>query len=147
MQLYEYDFYAWTQKQAALLKSGQWDQLDIANLVEEIEALGRQERRELLHRLGILVGHLLKWQLQPHLRGKSWQATITEQRRQIQRLLRDSPSLKPDLSAALQEAHQDGILLVVRETPLSEADLPAQCPYTFEQVMDPDFYPGTEDPQ
>lgn len=115
--------------------------------LEEIEALGRQERRELLHRLGILVGHLLKWQLQPHLRGKSWRATITEQRRQIQRLLKDSPSLKPDLSAALQEAHQDGILLVVRETPLSEADLPAQCPYTFEQVMDPDFYPGKEDPQ
>ena len=146
MQLYESDFYAWTQQQAALLRAGQWEQLDIANLVEEIEALGRQERRELLNRLGILVGHLLKWQLQPHLRGKSWRATITEQRRQIQRLLRDNPSLKPDLSAALQEAHQDGILVVVRETPLSETDLPAQCPYTLEQVMDPDFYPGKEDP-
>ncbi|MCJ2543950.1 DUF29 domain-containing protein [Thermostichus vulcanus] len=146
MQLYDRDFYAWIQEQATLLKSGQWDQLDIANLVEEIESLGRQERRELVNRLGILLGHLLKWQFQPQLRGKSWRATITEQRRQIQRLLQDNPSLKPDLSAALQEAYLDGILLVVKETPLSEKDLPTQCPYTFEQAMDPDFYPGHEDP-
>ncbi|MEN9232233.1 MAG: DUF29 domain-containing protein, partial [Thermostichus sp. DG02_5_bins_236] len=100
MQLYDRDFYAWIQEQATLLKSGQWDQLDIANLVEEIESLGRQERRELVNQLGILLGHLLKWQFQPQLRGKSWRATITEQRRQIQRLLQDNPSLKPDLSAA-----------------------------------------------
>ncbi len=141
MQLYDCDFYAWIQEQAALLKSGQWEQLDIANLVAELEALGRQERRELMNRLGLLLGQLLKWQFQPQLRSKSWRATITEQRRQIQRLLKDNPSLKPELSATLQEAHQDGILLVVKETPLSEADLPAQCPYTFEQAMDPDFYP------
>jgi len=104
MQLYERDFYAWTQEQAALLRSGQLERLDRVHLAEEIEALGRQERRELVNRLGILLGHLLKWQFQPHLRGKSWRATLSEQRRQIQRLLKESPSLKPELAAALAEA-------------------------------------------
>lgn len=104
----------------------------------------RQEQAALLNWPGILLGHLLKGHFQPHLRGKGWRATMTEQRRQIQRLLRDNPSLKP--VAAPQEAYQDGILVVVRETPLSETDLPAQCPCTLEQVMDPDFYPGKEDP-
>ncbi|MFS8866629.1 DUF29 domain-containing protein [Synechococcus sp. OH30] len=143
MQLYERDFYAWTQEQAALLRAGQLQQLDTVHLAEEIEALGRQERRELVNRLGILLGHLLKWQFQPQLRGKSWRATISEQRRQIQRLLKESPSLKPELLVALPEAYQDGILLVVKETPLSEEELPAECPYTLEQVLDLGFYPGS----
>lgn len=141
MQLYDRDFYAWLQEQAALLKSRQWDQLDIANLVEEIESLGRQERRQLMNRFGILLGHLLKWQYQPQFRGKSWQATIIEQRREVQELIEDSPSLKPYLLEAMDNAYQKGVLLVLKETPLSQQDLPTRCPYTFEQVMDPDFYP------
>jgi hypothetical protein len=141
MQLYERDFYAWTQEQAALLRSGQLERLDRVHLAEEIEALGRQERRELVNRLGILLGHLLKWQFQPQLRGKSWQATIIEQRQDIQELIAESPSLKSYLAEAMEKAYRKGLLLVVRETPLSLQDLPDQCPYTFEQVMDPSFYP------
>jgi hypothetical protein len=147
MALYDRDFYAWTQEQAALLRSGQWDQLDIPNLVEEIEALGRQERRELVNRLGILVGHLLKWQFQPQQRSKSWTATIIEQRQEIQELIADNPSLKSYLVEAIEKAYQKGILLVAKETPLSLDDLPAQCPYTLDQVMDPNFYPEQESPQ
>jgi hypothetical protein len=141
MRLYERDFYAWTQEQAALLRSGRLEQLDTEHLAEEIEALGRQERRELVNRLGILLGHLLKWQFQPQLRGKSWQATIIEQRQDIQELIAESPSLKSYLAEAMEKAYRKGLLLVVRETPLSLQDLPDQCPYTFEQVMDPSFYP------
>lgn len=141
MQLYDRDFYAWLQEQATLLKSGQLDQLDIANLVEEIESLGRQERRELVNRLGILLGHLLKWQFQPRLQSKSWTATIVGQRQDVQELMEDNPSLKPYLVEAMDRAYQKGVLLVVKETPLSQKDVPSQCPYTFEQVMDADFYP------
>ncbi|MFS8804246.1 DUF29 domain-containing protein [Synechococcus sp. R55.6] len=147
MALYDRDFYAWTQEQAALLRSGQWDRLDIPNLVEEIEALGRQERRELVNRLGILVGHLLKWQFQPQQRSKSWTATIIEQRQEVQELIADNPSLKSYLVEAMNKAYQKSVLLVVKETPLSLDDLPAQCPYTLDQVMDPDFYPEQESPQ
>ncbi|MDG2990520.1 DUF29 domain-containing protein [Candidatus Synechococcus calcipolaris G9] len=142
MQLYDRDFYAWLQEQVALLKSGQLDQLDIVNLVEEIESLGRQERRELVNRLGILLGHLLKWQFQPRRRSKSWTATIVGQRQDVQELIDDNPSLKPYLIEAMENAYQKGVLLVLKETPLSQNDLPSQCPYTFEQVMDADFYPG-----
>jgi hypothetical protein len=141
MQLYERDFYAWTQEQATLLRTGRLEQLDTEHLAEEIEALGRQERRELVNRLGILLGHFLKWQFQPQLRGKSWQATIIEQRQDIQELIAESPSLKSYLAEAMEKAYRKGLLLVVRETPLSLQDLPDQCPYTFEQVMDPSFYP------
>ncbi|APB33891.1 hypothetical protein GlitD10_1568 [Gloeomargarita lithophora Alchichica-D10] len=141
MRLYDHDFYAWLQEQATLLQSGQWGQLDIPNLVEELAALGRQERRELVNRLGILLGHLLKWQYQPQQRGKSWAATIVGQRQDLQELIADNPSLKPYVRMAVDNAYQKGVLLVVKETPLSQNDLPAQCPYTFEQIMDADFYP------
>ena len=147
MALYDCDFYAWTQEQAALLRSGQWDRLDIPNLVEEIETLGRQERRELVNRLGILVGHLLKWQFQPQQRSNSRIATIIEQRQEIQELIADNPSLKSYLVEAIEKAYQKGILLVAKETPLSLDDLPAQCPYTLDQVMDPNFYPEQENSQ
>lgn len=79
-QLYETDFYAWTLEQAKLLKQGKLNQLDILNLIEEIESLGKREKQELRNRLGILIGHLLKWEYQSDKRSNSWKATIREQR-------------------------------------------------------------------
>lgn len=143
--LYEKDFYAWTQEQAKLLLEGKWDGLDVANLVEEIESLGKQQRQELRNRLGVLLGHLLKWEFQSSNRSKSWFVTLREQRRRIRDLLQESPSLKPYLPQALQKAYEDGIDLVVRETPLSDRDLPTECPYTLEQVLDAAFFPGQPD--
>jgi Domain of unknown function DUF29 len=98
--LYETDFYAWTQEQVSLLKAQQWERVDTVNLIEEIETLGRKERQELRNRLGILLGHLLKWQFQSEKRNNSWLGTIREQRVQIKLLLGDSPSLKPYLGLA-----------------------------------------------
>ncbi|MGB3493305.1 MAG: DUF29 domain-containing protein [Elainellaceae cyanobacterium] len=139
--LYESDFYDWLQTQASYLKKQKWEQLDIEHLVEEIEALGRQERRELTHRLGVLLGHLLKWQFQPAYRSHSWESTLREQRRQIQRLLAQSPSLKPYLPDALLEAYEDGLDLAVRETNQPYDLFPASCPYSLDQVLRPDFLP------
>jgi|SRR5919202_3155687 hypothetical protein len=143
--LYEKDFYAWTQEQAKLLLEGVWEHLDVANLVEEIESLGKQQRQELRNRLGVLLGHLLKWEFQPSKRSKSGFVTMREQRREIGYLLKESPSLKPYLPEALQIAYQSGIDLVVRETPLFDRDLPSECPYTPEQVLDGAFFPGQPD--
>lgn len=100
--LYESDFYAWTKEQAELLKHKTWEALDLPNLIEEIESLGRQERQELRNRLGVLLGHLLKWQYQPLNRGNSWLATIREQRREAARVLKENPSLKPYLPEAVR---------------------------------------------
>ena len=137
--LYEVDFYAWTQEQSALLSRGQWQSLDIENLVEEIESLGKQQKQELRNRLGVLIGHLLKWEFQPKLRGKSWRSTIIEQRDRIKLHLKDNPSLKSYLDEAVIEAHRLALSLVVRETPLDYPDLPADCPYAINQILDPQF--------
>jgi len=137
--LYETDFYAWTLEQSKLLKEGDFKHLDIVNLVEEIESLGKQERRALESRLGILIGHLLKWDYQPEKRSKSWRATIREQRREILQLLKENPSLKPYLVEAIAQAHESGLDLVVKETPLDYGDLPENCRYTSEQLFNPDF--------
>jgi ribosomal protein L29 len=141
--LYDQDFYAWTLQQAELLRSGTWDGLDIDNLVEEIESLGRQERQELENRLGVLLGHLLKWRFQPEMRSKSWRGTIREQRRRIKRLLTDNPSLKPYLPEAIERGYEDGLDLIERETPLDLNQLPPTCPFSeaeiFEQSVELDL--------
>jgi hypothetical protein len=137
--LYETDFYAWTLEQSKLLKAGNFQQLDIVNLVEEIESLGKQQRQELRNRLGVLIGHLLKWDYQPENRSKSWWSTIREQRRETLRLLQESPSLKPYLPEAIINAYETGLDLAVRETPLNYQDLPEECIYTSEQIFDPKF--------
>ena len=137
--LYETDFYAWTLEQSKLLKEGDFKHLDIPNLVEEIESLGKQQRQELRNRLGVLIGHLLKWDYQPDKRSKSWRVTIQIQRREIEDLLDDNPSLKPYLSEAIAKGYQAGVDLVRLETPLDYEDLPKTCPYTSEQLFDPNF--------
>ena len=140
--LYDTDFYGWTVEQTALLAKGDLQALDLENLREEIESLGKQQQRELRNRLGILIGHLLKWDYQPERRSKSWRATIREQRREVQRLIKDNPSLKPYLEEAIADGHESGLDLVVRETPLDYGDLPKACIYTSEQIFDGNFPEG-----
>ncbi len=137
--LYESDFYHWTVDQVQSLRLGKLDRLDLKNLAEEIESLGNQQRSELENRLAILLGYILKWDLQPDLRGKSWRSTIREQRRQIQKLIIKNPSLKPYLEEAMAEGYESALDLVVRETPLDYKDLPQVCAYTITQVFDANF--------
>ncbi|MFP4121985.1 DUF29 domain-containing protein [Coleofasciculus sp.] len=124
--LYETDFYAWTQEQASLLRQQHWSQLDLGNLIEEIESLGKQQRQELRNRLTVLIGHLLKWEYQPQRRSRSWLATIRVQRRDTVELLKDNPSLKPYLEDALVLAYENGRDLAMGETDLPERN--RDCP-------------------
>ncbi|WP_299487971.1 DUF29 domain-containing protein [Acaryochloris sp. IP29b_bin.137] len=134
--LYDQDFFAWTQRQVELLQTQQWEQVDIQNLIEEIESLGKRERQELRNRLGVLLGHLLKWHYQPEARSKSWFYTIKEQRRRIEEHLTDNPSLKPYLAEAIERGYQDGLDLVGRETPLDPKQLPQSCPFSEVLIFD-----------
>ncbi|MCL1473769.1 DUF29 domain-containing protein [Argonema antarcticum] len=143
-ELYESDFYAWTVEQAKFLRDRAWNSLDIPNLVEEIESLGKQERQKLRSRLAILLGHLLKWEFQPSYRSNSWLGTIREQRRRIIELLEENPSLKPYLPEAKEKTYQDGLDLAVQETSLSYKIFPSECPYDLEQVLDSKFFPGLQ---
>ena len=107
-RLYEIDFVDWTEKTTQLLRNGQFKQVDWEAIIEEIESLGRSERRELKSRLEVLLQHLLKWQYQSNLRSSSWQNTIDEQRNRIQDLLVDSPSLNPYLEEVIGESYRRG---------------------------------------
>jgi len=140
--LYEIDFYAWTQQQANLLRQHHWGQLDLPNLIEEIESLGKQQRQELRNRLSILIGHLLKWEYQPQSRSRSWLATIRIQRLDISELLEDNPSLQSYLEEALQKAYIKGVALAIKETNLPEQTFPVNCAYSLKNLLDKDFYPG-----
>lgn len=139
--LYESDFYAWTQRQSSLIALKEWEYLDAANVIEELESLGRKERQELRNRLGILLGHLLKWQFQPEQRSNSWRGTIRKQRKQINLLLKDSPSLKPYLQEALQDAYELGTALAIKETQLSEDTFPQSSPYVFSDILEAKYFP------
>ena len=140
--LYEADFYAWTKEQASLLRQHQWSELDLLNLIEEIESLGKQQRQELRNRLSVLMGHLLKWEYQPQRRSRSWLATIRVQRRDTLRLLKDNPSLKSYLEDALLEAYENGRDLAMGETDLPEKTFPQKCSYSLTEILDHSFYPG-----
>ncbi|OKH30028.1 hypothetical protein NIES2119_31630 [[Phormidium ambiguum] IAM M-71] len=142
IDLYETDFYAWTQRQAQLLRQHQLDCLDIENLVEEIDSLGKQQQQELVNRLSVLLGHLLKWEYQPSKRSRSWVTTIREQRRRVAKLLQKNPSLKSFLNEAMLEAYLSGVDLAIEETGIELDDFPSEIPYTWEQIENPNFFPG-----
>ena len=134
--LYDQDFYAWTQRQIELLQVQQWNQVDIENLIEELDSLGKQQRQELRNRLGVLLGHLLKWRYQPEGRSRSWTGTIREQRRRIKEHLTDNPSLNSYLSEAIKRGYQDGLDLMEKETPLNPKYLPQSCPFYEVEIFD-----------
>ncbi|ATW30604.1 hypothetical protein BJP41_00785 [Candidatus Williamhamiltonella defendens] len=139
--LYDDDFYGWSQEQANLLRTKRFNELDTENLLEEIEAMGRSERRELESRLEKLLSHLLKWQYQPSRRGKSWLLTIKEQRRKFVDCLNENPSLRNKKEERLIIVYQYARLSAEKETNLSESVFPDQCPWTFDQIMDNEFFP------
>ena len=142
---YDQDYYGWALQQAALLRTGNLSEIDIQHLAEEIESMGRSERRQLTNRLEVLLLHLLKWCYQPHRReidGNGWLRSIREQRRRIPKLLRDNPSLQSVITACLVDAYDDARYGASDETGLPISTFPATCPYAFAQVLDQDFLPA-----
>ena len=140
---YDADFYAWTQEQAALLRDGKWPAVDIGNVAEEIESLGKSQQNALESRLEKLLLHLLKWHYQPdkRVRGHSWQDTIREQRRRLSRLLSQNPSLRPTLPTVLAESYPYVRQRASLQARLPLATFPHACPWTMAQVLDDDFWP------
>ncbi|MBF0211540.1 MAG: DUF29 domain-containing protein [Desulfamplus sp.] len=139
--LYEHDFYAWTKEQSDILKSRRFAHLDILNLIEELESMGRSEKRELINRLTLLLGHLLKWVYQPERRSNSWLATIEEQRAEVLELIEDSPSLKYQLDQQFEKAYTKAVLFAVKETNLPKSTFAAQSPFSLEQILDRQYLP------
>lgn len=141
MNTYDSDFYSWTQEQASLLKARKLDAIDLANLIEEIESMGRSEKRALQSSLGRLMQHLLKWKFQPNFQSKSWQLTIKNQRREVIQNLKDNPSLKGSLDETIARAYENAVGWAALETGLDENVFPESCPWVFDDLIDPAFLP------
>lgn len=147
-ELYAQDFVQWTQTTAALIRDGKWAEIDPESVAEEIESLGKRDRRELESRLEVLIRHLLKWRYQRRAPGprrvtqqRSWGSTIWEQRRRLARLLAQSPSLRPAVAPTLTEEYPYACRRTSHETGLPEETFPDVCPWTAEQLLDTEFWP------
>ena len=138
---YDQDFYGWTVEQVALLQNKQFDQIDLEHIIEEIESMGKAERNQLRNRLTVLLMHLLKWQYEPSRRCTSWVQTIREQRRAIPRLIKENPSLKSSLADLLLDAYSNAVEDAADETNLPISLFPTDCPWSYTQFMDKEFFP------
>jgi predicted DNA-binding ribbon-helix-helix protein len=138
---YEQDFLTWTQQQAEYLQKGRWTELDVKNLIEELEALGRSEQKELSSYFQVLVMHLLKCQYQPEKRTPSWNNTLSNCRDKIQDCLEDTPSLQRFLqdSEWIEKYYRRARRDAAKETQKSLQTFPTECPYMIAQILDPEF--------
>jgi len=141
---YEHDIVAWANEQARLLRAGRFDLIDIDNVAEEIEDVGKSEQRELIGRMAVLLAHLLKWQYQPERRSKSWRFTIGTQRKQIWIALEETPSLKARLSdnSWWERVWLEATRHAAEETGLF--DFPMSCPWAFDEIMDENWWPEVD---
>ncbi|MGH6904292.1 MAG: DUF29 domain-containing protein [Geminicoccaceae bacterium] len=144
--LYDTDYVAWLEQQAAHLRAGRLHALDVENVAEEIESLMKTERRQLRNRLEILILHLLKWDHQPEQRSNRWRATVAEQRRRIRDLLTDSPSLKQDVGPICRAVYMDAVQGAAIETLLGPSAFPSTLPYSIEQIFEREL-PAEELPE
>ena len=138
--IYETDFYLWTQQQADLLRRGDLAALDIENLIEEVESMGKGDRRSVRSHLANIILHLLKWRYQSERRSNSWSDSMDNGREEITWILKDSPSLKPQLQIFVDEMYASARRKASREIGLPLTAFPEECPFTLEQITG-DYWP------
>ena len=140
-RLYKRDLFEWSCRAAETLRGSQPEQADTDHLAEEIEDMGKRDLKELNSRVQVLVAHLLKWQLQTAKRSRSWSSTIVTQRIEIEADLKQSPSLKRKVRSGLPDNYEKAVRRATAETGLASDLFPAECPFTVEQILDPEFLP------
>ena len=141
---YTKDFNSWTQQTAQLLREGRWQEIDLENLIEEVEDLGKSERRGITSQLIRLLLHLLKWQYQIQRRSDSWLDSITDARTQIELAIEDSPSLRSYPAQQLEQSYQRARRKAAQQTGMPVSVFPEACPYTLELILDQDWLPEAE---
>lgn len=140
--LYDSDFAAWTARTADLLRRGHFAEVDLQNVAEEIEDLGKSERSAVRSQLRRMLVHLVKSRIQPERSGASWRASVAGARAEILDHFGDSPSLRKHAEANLQRIYREAVELALVETNLAghaDPDLPEECPYTLENLLEDDL--------
>lgn len=140
---YDEDFYAWAFTTAALLRQRRFVEIDIEHLAEELEDMGKRDRRALESHIRNILLHLLKWRYQAEKRGASWRQSIRNGRIEIRKLLRDSPSLANQIPQMIEVEYSAARDDAIDETGLSNDTIPPQCPFTSEQVLNAKFWTDT----
>ncbi|OQY60356.1 MAG: hypothetical protein B6245_01915 [Desulfobacteraceae bacterium 4572_88] len=138
---YEKDFHSWLMRNALFLRERKFTEIDAEHIAEELEAMGRSEKRELVSRFSVLIAHLLKWKYQAVRRSRSWKNTISTQRIDINDLLEDSPSLRHDIREKIDRAYKKARLKAEDETGIDKEKFPAVCPFSAEEIMNEEFFP------
>lgn len=141
MSSYAQDFNQWTTETANLLRDRRWAEIDLDHLIEEVQDLGKRERRAIESYLTIILIHLLKWQYQPQRRSDSWTTSINNSRVQIEAEAEDSPSLKDYPTEVLDKAYTKARRKAAQQTDLSLDVFPAQCPYLIDQILKDEWLP------
>lgn len=143
---YETDFFAWTRETAEKIRKGDFSTIDLEALAEEVEDLGRHDRREIRSRIKQILIHLLKWRFQPGYRRdfgeSSWRTSIQNQRGELLDVLEESPSLRRFLPDSIAEAYPKAVAGAAKESGLPAWTFPGESPWTLEQILDEDFFPG-----
>lgn len=138
---YDQDYYNWLLETAYLLEEGRFSELDIPNLIDEIESMGKSQKRAIESYLKVLFLHLLKWQYQPGHRSGSWKGSIRNSRWGIQKRIKESPSLKSYPVEVMEECYQIARQNAADETGLSLEMFPETPQLTIQQVLDETFFP------
>jgi len=142
--LYERDYYGWIERNVYAIREGRIQEVDWANVAEELEDMGKSEKRALRSQLARLIAHFLKWAYQPQRRPtnqNSWRASIKRARESIHEILDESPSLSSQLPQMVPAGYRDALAQVLGETGLPEQTFPAACPWNLQQMMAEDFWP------
>lgn len=138
---YDRDFNLWLEQTVYLLKSGQFEALDVENLVDELESMSKRDKREILSRLDVILMHLLKWKYQPSQRNQSWESSIQNNRKEILRIIEDSPSLRNYPETVIDKAYQAACRDAARETQLPSKTFPNNCLFSVNEILDENFFP------
>jgi hypothetical protein len=138
---YQKDFYAWLMDNARLLREKKFTEIDAEHIAEELEAMGKSEKRELVNRLTVLLAHLLKWQFQSAKRSRSWKNTILTQRIDVNELLEDSPSLRHEIIQKIEVAYEKAKLSAEDETGIDKSHFPESCPFSLAKILEKEFFP------
>src|SRR5688500_1919494 len=138
----EDDFYAWCYEQAELLRQKRFAEADLPNVIEELEGMAKHNRSVLKSSYRLVILHLLKWEYQPERRARSWEITIVRERNNIEDREEDNLTLKKEAGALVAEVYRRAARQAARETKLPVTTFPADCPYTIDQLRDPDWMPS-----
>jgi hypothetical protein len=142
--LYDRDFYFWLQTTAKLLKEHRFDEVDWENVIEEIESMGRGEKKEIKSRLIVVIEHLLKlmyWETEKLYNARGWRDIIVEQRTQIELTLEDSPSLRALLTELFIDCYEKARNSALRKYQLPDNFFSTEPPFSLEDVINPNFLP------